>query len=201
MGIGDANMYIQLKYAAPELSGQWGVLPIPGVFNELDEVERWHPTYGGSSVIFSSSKKQTQTWDFIKWWSNASTQADYSYQIQSALGNKFLYMTANIEGFRESAWPIDTKYIILEQWQWIRSTGRVPGDYMLERELSNAWNHVVFDGANPRIAINEATLIINLELRRKLVEFDYYDLEGNLLKPYYIPTYDTIDWWFTDNDN
>lgn len=201
MGIGDANMYIQLKYAAPELSGQWGVLPIPGVQNALDEVERWHPTYGGSSVIFSSSNKQAKTWDFIKWWSKKEIQADYSYQIQSALGNKFLYMTANIEGFRESAWPIDTKYIILDQWQWIRSTGRVPGDYMLERELSNAWNHVVFDGANPRIAINEATLIINLELRRKLVEFDYFDLDGNLLKPYYIPTYDTIDWWFTDNDN
>ena len=71
IGIGDGNTYIQLKYAAPELAGQWGVLPIPGVVSDADAltchvelnedlecVERWDPTYGTSSIIFSDSNKQ-----------------------------------------------------------------------------------------------------------------------------------------------
>ncbi|NLC95108.1 MAG: extracellular solute-binding protein, partial [Bacilli bacterium] len=200
VGIGDANMYIQLKYAAPELAGLWGIAPIPGVRNEDGIVERWDPTYGSSSIIFKNSKKKQQTWELIKWWSSKETQADFSYNIQATLGNKFLYMTANIEGFKMSAWPNDSKDVILEQWQWIQATGKVPGDYMLERELSNAWNKVVFDGINPRIAIDEAKITIDLELERKLIEFGYMDEKGRIIRRYQIPTIHNIEKWVRRRD-
>ncbi|NLG82596.1 MAG: extracellular solute-binding protein [Bacilli bacterium] len=200
VGIGDANMYIQLKYAAPELAGLWGITPIPGVRNEEGIVERWDPTYGSSSIIFKNSKKKEQTWELVKWWSSKETQADFSYNIQATLGNKFLYMTANIEGFKMSAWPNDSKDVILEQWQWIQATGKVPGDYMLERELSNAWNKVVFDGINPRIAIDEAKITIDLELERKLIEFGYMDNQGRIIKKYQIPTIHNIEKWVRRRD-
>ncbi len=201
VGIGDANMYIQLKYAAPELAGKWGMLPIPGVKNEEGDIERWDPTYGTSSIIFKNSEKKQMTWDLIKWWSCKETQADFSYNIQSTLGNKFLYMTANIEGFEMSAWPSDSKSIILQQWQWIQTTGKVPGEYMLERELSNAWNKVVFDGVNPRIAIDDAKSIIDKELERKLIEFKYMDENGNIIRPYNIPTIHNVENWVRKNED
>ena len=210
IGIGDGNMYIQLKYAAPELAGQWGVLPIPGVVTdkdaeschvELDDegrcIERWDPTYGTSSIIFSDSEKQDLAWEYFKWWFSKEVQSDFTYQLQSLLGDEFLHMTANVEAFRTSAWPSDSKYEVLEQWQWVRTTGRVPGDYLLERELSNAWNKVVNDGVNARVAIDDAVIIINRELKRKLTEFGYYE-NGVMVKPYIVPTSENIYLWLRE---
>jgi ABC-type glycerol-3-phosphate transport system substrate-binding protein len=197
VGIGDVNTYIQLKYATPELAGQWGVLPVPGIKNEDGVTERWTPTYGNSSIIFSNSKKKDKVWELIKWWSSGAIQAEYSYAIQSSLGDRYLYLSANLNGFNAGAWPSDTKNVINEQWQWIANTGRVPGDYILERELSNAWNRVVFSGIHPRIAIDDAKLIIDIELERKLEEFGYMDANGNIMKPYLVPTKDNIERWMT----
>ncbi len=210
IGIGDGNMYIQLKYAAPELAGQWGVLPIPGIVTDADAetchvelnsndecVERWDPTYGTSSIIFSDSSKQDLAWEYFKWWFSKDVQSDFTYQLQSLLGDEFLHMTANVEAFKTSAWPSDSKYEVLEQWQWVRTTGRVPGDYLLERELSNAWNKVVNDGVNARVAIDDAVIIINRELKRKLTEFGYY-VDGVMVKPYTVPTSENIYLWLQE---
>ncbi|MBU1020489.1 MAG: extracellular solute-binding protein, partial [Firmicutes bacterium] len=213
LGIGDGNTYIQLKYAAPELAGQWGVIPIPGIETDKDEttcpgplssdgrcIERWDPTYGTSSIIFSDSSKQDLAWEYFKWWFEKDVQSEFTYQLQSLLGDEFLYMTANIEAFRTSAWPSDSKYEVLEQWEWVRTTGRVPGDYLLERELSNAWNKVVNDGDNARAAIDDAVIIINRELKRKLTEFGYFE-NGVMIKPYVVPTSDTIHLWLERGGN
>ncbi|ERJ13066.1 extracellular solute-binding protein [Haloplasma contractile] len=200
VGIDGANMYIQLKYAAPELAGQWGVMPIPGVENEDGVIERWDPTYGSSSIIFKDSEKKEATWELIKWWSGKEAQTNFSYDIQSTLGDKFLYMSANVEAFKEGAWPTESKDEVLEQWEWIQTTGKVPGDYMVERELSNAWNKVVFDGINPRVAIDEAVSLIDRELQRKLLEFKYMDEDGNIIKPYKIPTIDNVEGWVRKDD-
>lgn len=209
IGIGDGNMYIQLKYAAPELAGQWAVMPIPGIEYEYEDgtcpgpltdgrcIERWDPTYGTSSVIFKDSDKSDMVWEYYKWWFSSDVQSDFTYQLQSILGDEFLYMTANVEAFKTSAWPSDSKYQVLEQWEWIRTVGKVPGDYLAERELSNAWNTVVNDGTNARVAIDDAVAIVNRELRRKLTEFGYYE-DGEMIKPYIIPTYKNIHLWMTE---
>ncbi|QMS84224.1 extracellular solute-binding protein [Candidatus Xianfuyuplasma coldseepsis] len=210
IGIGDGNMYIQLKYAAPELAGQWEVMPIPGIEYEYDDpddcpgpltdgvcIERWDPTYGTSSVIFNDSSKIDKVWEYYKWWFSSDVQSEFTYQLQSLLGDEFLHMTANVEAFRTSAWPSDSKYQVLEQWEWVRTTGKVPGDYLVERELSNAWNTVVNDGTNPRVAIDDAVVIMNRELRRKLEEFGYYQ-DGELVKPFIIPTFENIDQWMVE---
>ncbi|MFC0470642.1 extracellular solute-binding protein [Halalkalibacter kiskunsagensis] len=194
VGIGDANTYIQLKYAAPELAGQWEVLPIPGVENDQGVIERWDPTYGSTGIIFSESDKKDKSWEFMKWWTNAEVQSAFSYDIQSTLGSQFLYLTANVDGFRKSAWPSESKFGILEQWEWIQTTGKVPGDYMVEREISNAWNKVVFDRENPRVAIDHAVKTIDRELDRKLREFGYIDSD-QLIKPYKVPTIENVEKW------
>lgn len=212
VGIGDGNMYIQLKYAAPELAGQWAVLPVPGIEYEYEDgtcpgpttdgrcIERWDPTYGTSSVIFKDTEKQDLVWEYYKWWFSSDVQSDFTYQLQSILGDEFLYMTANVEAFKTSAWPSDSKYQVLEQWEWIRTIGKVPGDYLVERELSNAWNTVVNDGTNARVAIDDAVDIVNRELKRKLTEFGYYE-DGVMVKPYTVPTYENIHRWMTEGGN
>jgi len=70
---------------------------------------------------------------------------------------------------------------------------------MVERELSNIWNRVVYDGVNLRTAIEDGMVIANREITRKMIEFGYLDTQGNVIKPYLIPTPQTlIDW--RDND-
>jgi hypothetical protein len=70
---------------------------------------------------------------------------------------------------------------------------------MLEREISNAWNKVVLDGVNPRIAIDEAIIIINNEIKRKLREFGYVDVNGKIIKEYLIPTHKNISNWLSED--
>ena len=213
IGIGDGNTYIQLKYAAPELAGQWEVIPIPGIeYEDKDEttcpgpmtgdrcIERWDPTFGTSSVIFKDTNKQDLAWEYFTWWFGSEVQSDFTYQLQSLLGDEFLHMTANVEAFKTSAWPSDSKYEILEQWEWVRTTGKVPGDYLVERELSNAWNTVVNDGTNPRVAIDDAVIIINRELKRKLTEFGYYE-DGVRIKDFLIPTSENIHLWMVEGSD
>lgn len=199
IGIGDANLYVQLKHAAPEIAGQWGMIPIPGIENAEGEIERWDPTYGSASIIFSDSEKKAESWSFLQWWNSSETQATFSYDLQATLGHQFLYLPANLEGFKASAWPQESKQVILDQWQWIQTTGRVPGDYIVERELSNAWNKVVLDGENPRIAIDHAVGIIDKELERKLREFGYIQ-EDVLVRPFNVPVLETIERWIPSHD-
>lgn len=65
---------------------------------------------------------------------------------------------------------------------------------MEERELSNAWNKIVFQGVNPRVAIDSAIITINREITRKMIEFGYLR-NGVKVKEYKIPTIQTVEKW------
>jgi ABC-type glycerol-3-phosphate transport system substrate-binding protein len=190
IGIGDQNMYIQLKYAAPEITGQWGIAPIPGIKNDQGIIERWDTALGSASVIFNNSQNKEQSWEFIKWWVSAEIQAEFSHELIMNFGDLFLYMTANLEGFMQSSWPEESKDAIMAQWEWIRIPPRLPGYYMLERELSNVYNKAVFEQTNFRSALDEAYFNIYREVNRKLIEFGY---DEN--RKYRIPNNHNIHEW------
>ncbi len=65
---------------------------------------------------------------------------------------------------------------------------------MQERELSNVWNRIVFDGINPRVAIDRAVIIINREITRKMEEFGYLK-DGQRVKEFTIPTIERVVEW------
>lgn len=62
---------------------------------------------------------------------------------------------------------------------------------MLERSLSNIWTDVVFNGESTGIAVDQYTILINREIRKKMIEFGFIDQNGDVLKVYTIPT---IEW-------
>lgn len=203
IGIGDMNMYLQFKYAAPELAGKWGVALLPGVYDEeTDTINRYVSNEVSANVMFntSSDEKSDMAWDFIRWWSSADVQAQFTYNVQATLGETFLYMTANQDAFKDSSWPSDTKQMIIDQWEWLRIPQNSPGNYMIEREISNIWNKVVFDNVHVRSAIDDAIPEINRELQRKLREFDYVDAQGDIVRPLVLPTYDTVERWLKDEE-
>jgi hypothetical protein len=88
----------------------------------------------------------------------------------------------------------------LAQWEYLREVPKTPYSYMVEREISNVWNKVVFDGENTRSAVDDSVVTIDREMRRKLEEFGYIE-NGKVVKPYRIPTIEKVERWLgTDNE-
>jgi hypothetical protein len=71
--------------------------------------------------------------------------------------------------------------------QNIQETPRIPGTYMLEREISNAYVAVVTNGGILRTELDSAIKRIDRETTRKLKEFGYLDNDGNVIKEYIVP--------------
>jgi ABC-type glycerol-3-phosphate transport system substrate-binding protein len=199
VGIIDFNTYMQLKNAAPELVGQWALAPYPGVYNEeTDSVERWYIGNGTGGAMFKNSDNPEGSWEFMKWWMSTETQTEFAYTLQGTYGPEFLWLSGNLSAVESSPLDNDDKQIILEQIKWLRDVPRTPGQYMLERGLSNIWNTVTFDGTPMRVAIDKEVIVINREIRRKMIEFGYMDADGNTIKPYIIRD---VDWIQIQMDN
>ena len=191
VGIADFGTYLQIKNAAPELAGQWALAPYPGTVNEQGEVVRWDIVNGTSGMIFANTDKPQQSWDFMKWWMSTETQTAFSYNLQSTYGPEYVWLSANLEAVANSPIEYEDKLVILEQSKWLNDVPRTPGQYMLERGMSDIWNTTVFDGTPVRIAIDRQKQTIDREIRRKMVEFGFLDRNGNVLRPYVV--YD-VDW-------
>ena len=191
IGITDFNTYLTVKNAAPELKGQWALAASPGTVQEDGSVSRWYIANGTGAVIMARSTQPEKSWTFLKWWLSADVQTTYAYNLQSTYGPEFVWLSGNLEAVVNA--PIDEldKQVILEQIKWLRDVPRTPGQYMLERGISDAWNATVFDGAIPRVAIDQQSIAINREIKRKMIEFGYIDALGNKLKDY---TIHDVDW-------
>ncbi|OPX44972.1 bacterial extracellular solute-binding protein [Ruminiclostridium hungatei] len=188
IGISDYNMYIRLAATAPELHGRWGIALIPGTKQEDGTITRWAGGGQTAGIIFKSSHKKEQAWDFMKWWISADVQEQYGSNIEAFNGIAFRWNTANIEAFVKLPWAKEDADVILEQWRWYRDLPNLPGGYRLDIEINNAWNRTVVDRINYRSSLEAAVIDINRELRRKQQEFGFIDKDGKPLKTLKLPT-------------
>jgi ABC-type glycerol-3-phosphate transport system substrate-binding protein len=173
IGIADVATYNLLMNAAPELDGLWEIAPFPGIVQPDGSVNR-HTTGGAESgVIFAGTEYKAEAWAFMEWWSSGEVQARYGAMLQSLYGGTYLWNTANKEAFAQLPLPASHKSVVLEQTGYMTEVPWVPGTYMIERELSNAYNSVVIDGVSVRRAMDAAVKRIDREVERKLEEFGY----------------------------
>lgn len=199
MGIGDFGMYIQLLNAAPEIAGLWDIALLPGVENEDGVIDRSYDGASTSAMIFDNSDKKDESWEFLKWWTETETQVAYSENLINALGPEYMWNTSNYEAFKQLSWNRQHQDVFLEQWTWVFDTAKTPASYMLEREISNVWNKVVYDGENVRTAIEDATIIIDKEITRKMIEFEFINSQGDVIKAYILPTKESLSDWVGDS--
>ncbi len=193
IGIADYATYNLLTNAAPELSSSWEIALIPGTVQEDGSIDRSTCGCAESTVIFKSdSEREAQAWEFIKWWSSTETQATFGQTIQITYGDEYMWSTANMEAFAQLPWESNARQVIQETAKNVVDIARVPGTYLLEREMSNTFNDIVVNGENEQTRIDKAVKTINREFERKLEEFGYNDSEGNVIKEYEIPTIDTV---------
>lgn len=186
IGIGDFNTYCQLVMAAPELADKWGVALCPG--NELEDgtVLRYQTASATASMIFGNTDKPEEAWDFLKWWLSEETQYEFSVRRISTLGISYQWNTANLSAFEALPFDSTVKKMVLEQWESQREITPHPAAYIVERELSGVWNEVVVDNGSLVEALDQAVLLSDREIIRKLQEFGYVDENGNMIYDYNI---------------
>ena len=200
IGVGTLDMYLQLKYASPELAGQWGMVPVPGFDTDNDgEVESWTTAYGKASLMFASSNMKEEGWEFIKWWNKTETQTQYSQNIKMCLGERYLIIPANMVSLEQSAWDQEIINAVKHAAKYSRIPAITPGSYAVERELSNIWNKVVIDLVDVRVAVGEGVDTVNHELQRKYEEFGYIK-DGEIVKDYLVPNNDNVWNWVKGRD-
>lgn len=192
IGIGDISTYNLLVNAAPEIANSWSIALVPGVENEENEILRY--TAGGMDNIFmfsSNKKREDDAWEFMKWWTSSEIQTEFGQIMQISYGPEYMWNTANMEAFEALPWDSQDKKIIMEQSGWIKESPRILGTYMLERELSNAFNDIVVQGDTLRIRIDRAVKLIDRETERKLEEFGYIK-NGEVVNEYEVPTMEKV---------
>ncbi|MBN1954579.1 MAG: extracellular solute-binding protein [Anaerolineae bacterium] len=194
VGISNVEAYIKLRTAAPEIEGLWGIDLYPATLLPDGTQNRYATGSAQVCIILADTAKPRDSWEFLKWWMSTETQVAFERQLIMYYGPEYLWYTANVEAFRYLPIPEEHKDVILAQWEWLREPVKLPGTYMLERSLSNAWNQIVFDGINPRVAIDNAILITNREMARKMEDLDYVR-DGVLVQEIRIPSIETVRQW------
>lgn len=194
IGISDFGNYNMISNAAPEIDGSWGVALIPGVKNADGEVMRYSSAGAESTFLFESTpEREQQAWEFVKWWSSAEVQAEFGQRLQITYGDEYYWNTANAEAFAQLPWDSDDKEVILEQLEWTLEAPRALASYMVERELSDAYNLVVLGAksASVRESLDDAQKSVKRETQRKLEEFGYIE-DGVMVKEYEVPTVEKV---------
>ena len=197
IGVSNVVDYIKLMTAAPEINGLWGIDLYPATVLPDGTQNRWTTGSAQCSIMFANTDKPEEAWKFMKWWMSTATQVDFQQQLILNYGTEYLWSSANLDAFQQLPIPDEHKAVVLEQWKWLQEPVKLPGSYMQEREISNVWNKIVFDGVNPRVAIDQSTIIINREITRKMEEFGYLE-NGKRVKEFKIPTIETVKGWMAN---
>ena len=175
IGISDLSTYLLLENASAELNGLWDIALHPGLEVEVNgekEILRYAAAGAQANMILASTKYPEAAWDFLSWWMSTPVQIQFAYNLQTTYGQMYLWNTANLEAF--AVLPISSRHkeIILKQWEYsleAKDSRKLYG----RREISNAWSKIVFNGVNPRLALDETTRISNREILYKMEEFGY----------------------------
>lgn len=185
IGIGYYETYNSLSVFAPELKGKWSFHLIPGTVrtdeNGNEYVDHTSTASGTGAVIMkqpdrvSEKEKQAKynaSWEFLKWWTGAETQAQFGREMEGILGSAGRHTTANVKAFQSLAWPEADLSKLMEQWSMVHEMPQVAGSYIIGREVENAFRVVINNNLNARETLREYCGNINDEINRKRKEFD-----------------------------
>lgn len=182
IGMSSYNFCTQLATAAPEISGLWGMAPLPFTVRDDGTLDRAQIAGVTSNIMLKSAKDPQAAWEFLDWFTRADVQARYGTELEAAMGQTARYATANLEAFNMLDWSREDRDIINEQRKTVIHNHEVPGSYYLNRNITNAFNAVVTAGEDARTALKEWSGQTDAELERKREEFgvEKFEIETKL---------------------
>ncbi len=167
LGVQNYSMYIQLTMAAPEITGKWQMLPIPGVEQPDGTINNLEAGGGTGCGIMNVSKNKAGGWEFLKWWTDADTQLSYSNNCESILGVSGRVATANLDALTRMGWDSDSLDALLSQWDQLTEVEEIPGGYYTARVIEQAYWNVVNNKKNVKDMLVEWAAVADEEIARK----------------------------------
>ena len=171
LGIAAVSFYNQLSEAAPEISGLWTMVPLPGTVDENGELHRQSSSTGMGCCIMAGSAKQKEAFQFLDWWTGTETQGTYGVELENVMGPLARYETANVQAFDELPWSSAEAGVIKEQWDAVEAVWQLPGNYYVSRNITFAFRSVVNNLNIPREVLKKYAREIDAEILRKRREF------------------------------
>ena len=167
LGIMTYTMYNQLCVAAPEIRDQWSMYPIPATAQADGSLDRRQSSSNTGCIVIDSSKYEDEACEFVKWWTDGATQAEFGRQVESTLGKSARYNTANKVAFEELNWTGSELRILREARESVTDIPQTMITYYVSRCVSNAFRRVVYSYENPRDVIYRYSDDMDLEFERK----------------------------------
>lgn len=171
MGVASYAMYNTLQVTAPEIEGLWEIYPMPGTVQEDGTVDNTVIASGMGTVILNVSKDPDAAWEYVKWLSGTEAQTQISLELEALLGPTGRLTPANVAAFDNLPWKKAAAANIASQWEKVQFIPQVPGNYYVERNLTNAFRKTVYYNYNYREALLEYNREMNIEIARKRKEF------------------------------
>lgn len=171
LAIVDFTSYNQLSVFAPEIEGLWGMRPIPGTEDEDGNIDNSALCSVSGAVILSNSEAVEESWEFLKWWTSADTQARYGRELETVMGTGARYASANIEAMKAVEWDRGIKEALTVQRESLVGMPSIAGGYYTSRNFDFAFRDVVYDDANLREVLADTNVTINKEITSKREEF------------------------------
>ncbi|MCM1131907.1 MAG: extracellular solute-binding protein [Ruminococcus flavefaciens] len=156
----------QLETASPEINGLWDFCPVPGTLRDGNLYHTANST-GTGAVIFSSSDKKEQAWEFIKWFTQDDIQARFGSRREGMLGTIGRFETANINALGHLSWSENQLERLRKQQSELEEIPIIPASYAVTRNIMNAFRETVNEGENPRDMLVWYNRDINDEIERK----------------------------------
>ena len=179
IGIVGMEDYTLIKNGAQELNGNWELKPY--LYTETNgEHNASFVANGTGGVIFKKSGMIDESWEFLKWWTSKQVQTEYTQTLRSTYGKTFFWLSANKAALENNPMDEADKRTIMNQIDYVTDVPRTPGQYLLERTISNIWTSMVFDGVSAQVAVDEEKSDVNKEIVRKMQELGFYDDNGKL---------------------
>ncbi len=170
VSIADYTLANQLDVMAPEISGDWSVAPIPAMNTEAG-LNRTAVTASTACYIIQASRHKPEAWEFLKWWTDADTQYQYSTRLENKLGSVARIGVSNLKALESIPWSANIRSSVNAQLPHLTAVEQVPGGYFTSRHINNAFRHVVYYNENVRETLNEYINTINEEIAERRREF------------------------------
>lgn len=173
--VGDYSYINTLSISAPEISGKWSIAKIPGTRQADGSVDHTAAAMIGTSFIVSSTVEKdgmlNEAWDFLKWWTSAQTQANYSIELKAEDGEAAEYPVANIDAIKDGGLKDEFKEVVLGLIDDLKAEPQIPGSYITGRTIRNAFVTTVSDNVDPIDTLYITLDAINTEITNKRQEF------------------------------
>ena len=166
--------YNQLKVFATEIEGKWQFVPLPGEIRPDGSINNVSISAVTATVMIKGCEgdDKERAWKFMKWYTGADCQIDFSNEMVAILGPSAKQSVSNRNALEGLPWTTAELKEVMAQFQNLGSVPNYPGAYIVDRYTNFAFLSAYNNNADPADSMLSYINTINKEIERKRDEFN-----------------------------